>query len=216
MRLHHLALLSFLAACNITPPGKLGQPCGNWVACEGGLRCIDDTCVACGAPGQVCCTEGTGLGCNDNVACVDADWDNPGTCSGECGSVGLACCGNDNPCPNGGECNLGKCTDAVGDACQSGKDAYTFIAIEADCFEQTVTFKTDTPEEADLCAQKFAAQAAGREVCASPTTSTVCKQSVNGLDTLYFDHCSDAQLQQCEQLMCGVDCSWSDGACPAP
>ncbi len=215
MRLRYLAFLSVLIACDAKPPGQEGQHCGTFpsAACEDDLICVDDICTACGGPGEICCNEGTGKGCDGNIACVGAGWESYGTCSGDCGSVGLACCGSDDPCPNGGECNLGTCTATPGDACQSGKNAFSFILVEADCQNTVVTFMTDTPEQAEACRSQLADAAPGREVCAAPTTSIVCKASVNGQDTLYFSHCSPEQLEECELANCGVDCTWSDGAC---
>lgn len=222
MRLYYLMfLVTILAACDQPPhAGEEGYPCRGGLTtslCNDGLRCLDDGCVACGGPGETCCSNlGGSLYCNDG-ACVGAGWEDPGTCSGDCGSIGLACC-SDETCPGGGACVDGMCKGDSGDPCQSGKQAHTINVIEPDCSTFQVTFMTDTPEQAEECRQKLAAQAGpGEEVCSldtKPNDTAVCKFSINGADQLYLWNCSDQQLALCEAFFCVDGCSWSTGTCP--
>ena len=222
MRLHSLMfVVTILAACNQAPhAGEQGFPCRTgWTtsACNDGLRCLDDACVACGGPGETCCSiPGGSLYC-DNGGCAGASWDDPGTCSGECGSIGLACCA-DASCPGGGTCDGSKCQGDTADPCQSGKQAHTVNVIAPDCSTSQITFKTDTAEQAEQCRQKLVAQAgAGQEVCGldtKPTETAVCKFSMNGADQLYLWNCSDQQLALCEASFCLDGCTWSTGSCP--
>jgi len=223
MRLYYLMfLVTILAACDQLPhAGEEGHPCRTgWVAsaCNDGLRCLDEGCVACGGPGQTCCQIPGGSRFCNGGACV-GDWDAPGTCSGDCGSIGLACCGDgDAPCPGGGTCSAGMCQGDAADPCQSGKEVHTVNVIEPDCSTVQVTFKTDTAAQAEECRQKLVAHAApGEEVCSTdtkPNETEVCKFSINGSDQLYLWNCSDQQLATCEAFFCLDGCTWSTGTCP--
>jgi hypothetical protein len=216
-----LSLVMIVAACDQPPhAGEQGFACrGGWTTslCNDGLRCLDGTCVACGSPGETCCSiPGGSLYCNSG-ACAGAGFDSPGTCSGTCGTIGQACCGGAT-CPGGGQCVGGQCAGVSSDPCQSGKQAHTINVIAQDCSTYQVTFMTDTPAQAEQCRQQLIAQAgAGQEVCAldtKPNETAVCKFSSNGKDQLYLWNCSDQQLAQCEKFNCGIDCTWSTGDCP--
>jgi hypothetical protein len=205
-----LMIVLMAAGCQ---PASLGEKCPGLTTCAEGSRCFDGTCTACGAPGQICCSIAGGHEvCNGNVACVGATY-GFGQCQGECGQVGLPCCGNE--CYSG-TCYLGSCTGGeAGDECYdpSGQP-HTVYVIDSACASIQVNFSTKTPEQAEKCRQALVSN--GVEVCALdqiPTAPPVCGSSeLLKPDTYYFEHCSDAQLELCEKQYQGYQ--WTPGACP--
>lgn len=219
MRFHHLLFLLAIAACSQAPgAGTLGNPCRwGWThaLCDDGLRCVDDVCHACGGVGEMCCSiPGGPLDC-PGLSCLDVG--PHGTCSGECGLIGLACC-IDETCPGSGDCNsaTGMCEGTVGDPCFSGDVPFPIQTISPECGPPVVTtFKVSSQAEAEQCAaQHAAALPQGFTVCelGVPATDTVaCSNGV--IDTITLSHCDEAHLAACTSFWC-PDCPWSIGPCP--
>ena len=226
MRFRHLVLVMILAACNQDPnAGTAGHTCRSWPAgslCDEGLRCMNDTCTPCGTQvGMMCCDEIGHEHCLNGLACVGGNQGfdgETGTCEGDCGSIGLACCG-DGTCPTSGDCENDMCEGDVEDMCQSGGTTHTVYVLGPDCYGVPFTFHTDTPEQAEECRQELVAAAvAGEEVCPldmEPEKTPACSyHPINGYSQLYLPNCSAAQLAICEQFFCSVDCTWTEGDCP--
>ena len=110
------------SACRLNPPGSAGWWDGP--ACsDPNAACVDagtgsNRCVACGAAGQPCCTEGlekAPLGICDGELVCGSD----GTCSTNCGDVGQPCC-DDGACREESVCILyptGSNACVAGSAC---------------------------------------------------------------------------------------------------
>jgi len=221
MRFYPVIFIMFgLFGCDEPPgAGTEGHECHGWPSygCDGDLRCVNDTCVACGGNNEACCDDKP---CNDPSLACDTSSEGAGKCQNDCGLEGLPCCA-DGTCPGGGSCNeSGTCeTATVGDSCVTGDTPHGVAVIDSNCGLLPVDLATDTDAEAQECRQKLVdAAAPGVEVCpldTKPMTAVVCQ---DGWGPLYLWYCSDQQLQLCEYNLCITGCTYTapdaNGHCP--
>lgn len=230
MHIHFtLTILATLLVIGCDQPphaGEQGYHCANWPAgslCDEGLRCINDVCTPCGTQdGMMCCDEIGHEYCLNGLACEGGNQGfdgETGQCNGDCGSIGLPCCG-DATCPNGGTCgDNGICEGDIDEQCQGGSTPFDITLIDKGCGALTTTVWVDTPEEAEACRQLVVAAAVpGEEVCdldEAPAFTDVCLTDQYGTGGYQLWNCSPEQLAACEQYYCSsADCIWADGACP--
>lgn len=214
MRTFSILMIVFLAAgCEKI---KEGQDCSGLTdSCEEGFRCVDNVCTDCGAQGAVCCSIPAGPEVCDEpgTACSGGEF-GYGVCDGDCGQIGLPCCGND--CFNG-TCNLGECIDdGGGDDCHnpSGEPHKVFV-IDAGCNSVIVNFQTTTPEKAEECRQALLAD--NVDVCpldGAPQSKHFCGYSqFPPANSPTFEFCNEAWLDTCKETACD-NCNWEEK--PAP
>jgi hypothetical protein len=89
-------------------------PCCDNNMCEGGLACVNDTCVGCGGNNQRCCANDM---CKDGGCCVTVF---QGGAQRECRAAGMMCPGA------GGACTAGRCAacGSNGQPCCNGDRCY--------------------------------------------------------------------------------------------
>jgi hypothetical protein len=228
MRFSILVLSMTFAACAPQPPGAgtENHPCrtgfsANW-ACNDGLRCVDDTCVQCGDPGEMCCFA-IGAGneyCNGNVACEGGNggYDGVlGACTVDSGLIGKPCCEGPDKCPGGGVCDSGVCVPKPGGSlltqCFQGSTPHVVYVVDIECNAEQYVFYTNTPEEAEECRQQLVAAAHPQaEICAlgqEPELTYVCTHhEINGFTQYQFWNCSTAKVEACAAYWC-PDCDWA-------
>jgi hypothetical protein len=216
-----LVLVLLVIGCDFhyPQPGKEGEPCASWPAasdCEDGLRCVDNVCRTCGQSGTMCCSTTHGLACDGNLACDSTS--GLGTCTGDCGLVGLACC-PDETCDHasGAVCNAQGMCEAdpnAADPCFTGTIPHTITVIDASCAATTITFYPATEDIAEDCRQQVVAGAdATADVCPLDATvgyTTVCPN--DGTGAMYLPTCNPDHIAVCEAFWCS-NCGWSDGEC---
>ncbi len=90
--------------------------------------------------------------------------------------------------------------------------------ITPDCAKHGVLFYVNNLAEAEACRDAYVAAAApNQEVCGlvQPTLTEVCSSHpINGNCGYQFWNCSPAQITNCEQDFCAIDCTWTESACP--
>lgn len=139
--LHPVVVLSIVVAA-WTQAG-CDKPCNP--ECGSNERCIDQSCVHCGLPGEKCCYDNAGT-----FVCDTGECNNAGTnvCPGGSQS-GSQCV--EGTCPDGGSCVDGMC-ESPADPCYDGTTAYTFDLVDSDCFKLSFTFYVNSQQEAEQCA----------------------------------------------------------------
>lgn len=94
---------------NCAPCGTIGGPCCHTVndggPCGENGRCDhpNDTCIACGAPGQICCALAN---CSAGATCTSAP---SGDLCVSCGGSNAPCCTEGTACLGGVACDAGTC-----------------------------------------------------------------------------------------------------------
>lgn len=228
---HHVwypLIALIFAACADNPPGAgtEGHPCRNWPAgsaCDDGLTCQGDVCVACGAPDQRCCSvPGGSSTCDLGYACESA-WGEEGVCQKDCGLPGLPCCPSDigGYCPGGTTCDqvTDTCEGDPADPCTSGSLPYSVWIVDGSCQAIEVVFLVDSAEQAEACRQGLVDVALPtEEICALgqvPDDTEVCRHGMTLDEQLYLPNCGSAQLEVCMAAQCAApECTWDTGSCP--
>lgn len=200
--------------------GQPGGACQGWPspACDVG-RCVDGTCLGCGADGQVCCTEGTSLVCNQGTCAASDDY---AKCNDSCGLLeagkNTCCPGTGTKCSQGVcDVNTNTCIQPASDPC-TGKYEYFVALVDAyGCAIGPFYFTSDSDAEAQTCADQLKTAEGAAGLCAlntQPQVTDVCGASILlGAWPYEIAVCDQAKFSSCEQSQC-TNCSFTTGACP--
>lgn len=214
--LHPVVVLSIVVAA-WTQAG-CDKPCNP--ECGSNERCIDQSCVHCGLPGEKCCYDNAGT-----FVCDTGECNNAGTnvCPGGSQS-GSQCV--EGTCPDGGSCVDGLC-ESPADPCYDGTTAYTFDLVDSDCFKLSFTFYVNSQQEAEQCASDEVAKFdpnGDKQTQACPVVpgtvgsaglADVCDIFQGTKSPMQFWNCGGDQVEICKKNHCiAGGCTWVDGACP--
>jgi hypothetical protein len=197
--------------------GGLNQTCADWPAndCASGLRCVNDTCLACGGLGDVCCWTAVGPDkCTAPGTVCDETQDATPTCTDQCGLIGKACCGGTScPDPAGATCNQGVCeansSTGTPAACGSGPAHFVEILDSSGCVKTDFEFNSSAPDD---CIAAMLAELGPGFTAGALDTPPVCGErcqywsampdASTGADEVYACAMDQAALDSCYTSLC--------------
>ncbi|HUJ63314.1 MAG TPA: hypothetical protein VLX92_32670 [Kofleriaceae bacterium] len=206
--------------------GGENQPCVDHSTCNGGLACVADNCIPCGATGEACCTQTEGgPGTCTSSTCVynqALDWY---TCSACGNAIGAACC-SDNLC-SVGMCDINSNTCVATSPSSTGQSYWVWV-VTNQCGAVVFGFTSDNTTDAQAAAQSWFNDVYGSssgailgpvgtsEYATAPNSYQVCPTMCPAMGlaeattTLYAF--SPSELAACEHNI--ETCTWLSGACP--